>query len=153
MARKDALVRLHEQLRRRRDELYKSIAEELGDLRRERGGRTGGDDGDAAAEALNTELNSRLAQIESRELKQIHRALVRLENGTYGTCEGCGKKIPVARLNALPYTSLCIECQREMESNPEAMEEFHSAWQKVYDSEAAAAEINVNLSDLEYNLG
>lgn len=153
MARNDALLKLHRRLRQRREELYKSIADELGDLRHERGGRTGSDDGDVAAETLNTELNSKLAQMETRELQQIDRALARLEKGTYGTCEGCGKKIPVQRLNALPYTSFCIDCQREYEANPEAMEDYHAGWQKVYESETAATEVNVNLSDLEYNLG
>lgn len=153
MARKDALIKLHSRLQRRREELYKSIADELTDLRHERGGRTGSDDGDAAAESLITEMNSRLAQMETRELKQINRALARLQQGTYGTCEACGKKIPVARLNALPYTSVCVECQRELETNPEAMDELQAGWQKVYDSEAAATEIDVNISDLEMNFG
>lgn len=153
MARKDALLKLHSRLTTRRGELLRSIEDELGDLRRELGGRAGSDDGDMAAESLNNEMTSQLAQLETRELKQIDRALERLRQGKYGSCEACARRIPVARLNALPYTTLCIECQREMEANPELADEFDTGWQQVYDSEAASRDVNVNLSDLEMNLG
>ena len=46
----------------------------------------------------------------------MERALRRLKTGTYGKCEACSTKIPVARLNALPYSTVCIKCQREIES-------------------------------------
>jgi len=42
-------------------------------------------------------------------LEKIGKALVRLDDGTYGTCERCGKPIEKARLNALPYANLCIK--------------------------------------------
>jgi DnaK suppressor protein len=35
--------------------------------------------------------------------------------GKYGSCEVCNGKIPLARLNALPYATMCIECQRDLE--------------------------------------
>jgi DnaK suppressor protein len=38
-----------------------------------------------------------------------------MKAGKYGSCEYCGGKIPMARLNALPYATMCIECQREAE--------------------------------------
>jgi DnaK suppressor protein len=57
--------------------------------------------------------------LDARELNQIERALTKLKNGTYGICEGCAAKIGVARLNALPYTTYCIDCQREAERNPD----------------------------------
>jgi DnaK suppressor protein len=38
-----------------------------------------------------------------------------MADGTYGTCANCGKKIPVARLEALPHATLCIECQAASE--------------------------------------
>jgi DnaK suppressor protein len=76
-----------------------------------------------------------LAELDSRELSQIERALARLKQGTYGVCEGCQNKIPVGRLNALPYTTLCIKCQRERERDP-GWEERRSAgsWERVYDA-------------------
>ena len=51
-------------------------------------------------------------------MRQIERAVAKIKNGTYGACEGCQTKIPVARLNALPYSTLCVKCQRDMEATP-----------------------------------
>src|SRR5687768_16428070 len=44
-------------------------------------------------------------------LEQVRSAQARMADGTYGTCANCGKKIPVARLEALPHATLCIDCQ------------------------------------------
>lgn len=43
-------------------------------------------------------------------LAKIEEAVSRIEEGTYGTCDQCGSAIPVARLDALPYTKLCVDC-------------------------------------------
>lgn len=43
-------------------------------------------------------------------LSNVEEALVRIDEGTYGTCDDCGTAIPVARLDALPYTKLCVTC-------------------------------------------
>ena len=43
-------------------------------------------------------------------LQDIDRALMKLDNGTYGACEACGKTIPRDRLEAMPAAQLCIEC-------------------------------------------
>ncbi len=46
------------------------------------------------------------------ELRQLDQARVRLENGTYGRCERCGRPIPDGRLDALPATTTCVTCAR-----------------------------------------
>ncbi len=43
-------------------------------------------------------------------LRKIERALARIDEGEYGICEICGSAIPVARLEALPYATLCVTC-------------------------------------------
>ena len=53
--------------------------------------------------------------MESRELASIENALERMRLGQYGICEGCSKKISMARLDALPYATMCIDCQRDSE--------------------------------------
>ena len=55
-----------------------------------------------------------LEQVEA-ELADVEHALRRLDEGTYGTCEVCGKTIPDERLEALPATRLCLEHQAEAE--------------------------------------
>src|SRR5437764_12800803 len=114
MARQDALLRLHKSLLARRDHLRKKLSQELAQM----SSSGTGDSADVAFESGSDEMNSQLAEFDARELTQIERALTRLKQGTYGVCEACQKKIPVGRLNALPYTTYCIECQREMEQYP-----------------------------------
>ena len=55
-----------------------------------------------------------LEQVES-ELADVEHALRRLDDGTYGTCEVCGREIPEERLEAMPATRLCLEHQAEAE--------------------------------------
>lgn len=43
-------------------------------------------------------------------LRKAEKALDRLNEGSYGVCESCGAAIPVARLEVLPYTTVCVEC-------------------------------------------
>src|SRR4051812_33169713 len=114
MARQDALLRLHKTLLARRAEIYKKLEEDIDNLRNFKGEDPTGDSADVAFEAGSDEMASHLAELDSRELGQIERALHRLKQGTYGVCESCAEKIPIGRLNALPYSTLCIECQREM---------------------------------------
>jgi RNA polymerase-binding protein DksA len=58
----------------------------------------------------NDEVLEHLDETEQREVEQIRDALARMDEGTYGQCETCGGAISSARLEALPYTSLCIDC-------------------------------------------
>ena len=93
-------------------------------------------------------MTSQLVELESRELLQVERSLSRLKQGTYGSCEGCGKKIPLARLNALPFSTTCVPCQRELELYGEIGGRGGvGSWDKVSDSHTEDRE--VNLSDLE----
>jgi RNA polymerase-binding protein DksA len=46
-------------------------------------------------------------------LGKVERALARMERGEYGSCEVCGKRIPVTRLEALPYVTLDVDCARD----------------------------------------
>ena len=117
MARRDVLLRLHKSLVARGTALGDALAGEVKNLRRIRTDQTG-DSADGAFDSGSEEISTQLAEFEARELNQIHRAIARLTQGTYGICEVCQEKIPVARLNALPYSTTCITCQREMEGNP-----------------------------------
>ena len=59
-----------------------------------------------------------MAQITSAEslvLQSVEDALERMRRGRYGICEGCGREISLARLQAIPQASLCISCQKEIE--------------------------------------
>lgn len=134
--------------------MRKRLGMELNDLGHAKQSSAAGDTADAAFDSSGEELASQLAEIESRELQQIERAIKRLKQGSYGLCEGCACKIPVARLNALPYSTLCIKCQREMEHDGGWLDGRRGAadWEKVSDSGSLMEEREVDLSDLEMDL-
>jgi len=112
MARNDALLKLHQSLLAKRSALLRKINE---DLSLTHVAEEGGDEADMAMDTEQHEIHSQLAALESRELHQIEQAIRQIRKGTYGTCESCNEKIPVSRLNALPFTSMCISCQRQEE--------------------------------------
>jgi DnaK suppressor protein len=70
---------------------------------------------DTATETYDRELDYTLEENSEHVLAEIDAALERIENGTYGTCTNCGEQIPQERLEALPWATLCIECQRDRE--------------------------------------
>jgi DnaK suppressor protein len=71
--------------------------------------------GDAAAGTLDREIDYTLEEHSEQVLAQIDTALRRIEDGTFGRCTNCGKPIPEERLEARPWASLCIDCQRDAE--------------------------------------
>jgi RNA polymerase-binding transcription factor len=148
MARRDALLRLHKTLMARRAELRKRLGADLASLGAQKISAAG-DAADAAFDHTGEELSSQLAELEARELNQVERALLRLKQGTYGLCEACSAKIPVSRLNVLPYSTLCIKCQREAESDANWLAERRNAnWEAVSDG-SPMEDREVRLSDLE----
>ena len=75
------------------------------------------------------------------------RALAQLDQGTYGHCESCNSKILIARLNALPYSTLCIKCQRESENDDNFLADHGIVgWEGVRDGRE---DREFNVSDLE----
>jgi DnaK suppressor protein len=138
----------------RRAELRRRLGGELEDLRNYKASDSTGDSADAAFDSGSEEIASQLAELEARELSQIERALARIKQGTYGICEGCQGKIPVARLNALPYSTTCVQCQREMEVYGSwGGGRAGGDWEKVSDVEAPLEEQrDIDLSDLEMDL-
>lgn len=156
MARKENMLRLHARLVSRRDALRKAINGDLEGYREFAVSDVVGDNVDAAVDTANDEINTQLIEIESRELGQIEHALERIVQGVYGRCEFCGEKIAEARLNALPYTSSCIDCQRENERTGGQLF-AHAAesnrWAKMdYKIGEDDSDGEVNLSDFEMDM-
>jgi RNA polymerase-binding transcription factor len=147
MARKDALFNMRQILIKRRDALRNALAGDLS-LLKELRAQTAGDVVDAALDSAQDEISSQLAEVESRELARIENALERMRTGQYGLCESCSVKIPMARLNALPYATYCIECQREAERSGAAMG-GDADWGRLTDSGGDAAEVSINDIELD----
>lgn len=66
---------------------------------------------DVAADDIDRKILDTLSTKEIRRLRLIDSALGRIQNGRYGLCMKCNKRIPRERLEAIPYAMLCIECQ------------------------------------------
>jgi RNA polymerase-binding protein DksA len=86
-----------------------NMQDELGEL-----GGWGTDNhlGDMASVTFDRELDEGLEEGAQQTLQQIDRALQKLDDGTYGVCERCGRPIATERLRARPWATLCIDDQR-----------------------------------------
>ena len=101
-----------EQRRRELDESYRrsqtvnreATAEPLQDL------------ADQATESYRKEFLYSLSDGDRQTLLEVEEALRRMDDDIYEECISCGDKIPLARLRALPWASLCIDCQERQES-------------------------------------
>lgn len=71
---------------------------------------------DIGTDNYNRDLTIELIQNGEEEVRNIDLALEKIEDGTFGVCESCQKKINKTRLTALPHAKLCIECQRQEET-------------------------------------
>lgn len=69
---------------------------------------------DTASETYERELDEGIEEDAQSQLREVEEALARIEAGTYGTCSACGKRIPEERLEAVPWTTLCIEDARKL---------------------------------------
>jgi DnaK suppressor protein len=70
---------------------------------------------ETATATLGREIDYTLGDNAEQVLLEIDTALARIDDGTYGTCVSCGNEIPLARLEANPWATLCIECKRRTE--------------------------------------
>lgn len=75
--------------------------------------------GDVGTELFDREKDFALREDAAELLGDIDDALQRMERGEYGSCEICGTEIPLDRLKAVPYTSLCLHCKKESEEMPQ----------------------------------
>jgi RNA polymerase-binding transcription factor DksA len=70
---------------------------------------------DLATDTFERARDLSIAQRVEAELTDVARALQRIDEGTYGTCEACGRKVDEARLQVLPATRFCVEDQGRAE--------------------------------------
>lgn len=73
------------------------------------------DEMDLASSEYLQSFTFRLRGREKGLLDKIEKALVKIEDGTFGTCEECGEEIAIKRLEARPETTLCIRCKEDQE--------------------------------------
>jgi DnaK suppressor protein len=103
----DTLTAQKQQILKQLDEEFKEGKEGVPD--------EGMDTYDLASEERDREINLILSDRDRDKLQAIEDALERINDGSYGICEMCEEEIAPERLEALPFTRLCVTCQGEME--------------------------------------
>ncbi len=110
-----AVLKIRERLIVNRAELLKLIQASQS-VERDAGDLTFSNEIDLASSLEGREMIFQLTSRDRNELKLIEETLFRINDGSYGACESCEKKITLKRLQIMPLTSLCIECQEAAES-------------------------------------
>jgi RNA polymerase-binding protein DksA len=114
----EELAEVHRELtadaKRLREELDLATIE-LADLLRDSGDGAGDDQAEVGSKAFEREHELSLTNNTRDLLIQTERALARIDDGTYGVCEGCGQPIGKARLLAFPRATLCVSCKQKEE--------------------------------------
>jgi DnaK suppressor protein len=116
---KNARARLMEMKR----QVLREISEDLKE------GREGAkDDGmdtyDLASEERDREISFILSDREREKLQAIEDSIQRIDDGSYGICDSCDAEIAAGRLEALPFTRLCVNCQAEREKEAKMSRRF-----------------------------
>ncbi len=111
---RERLEEERERLRRVIEHLEGEVGQ-LGAYEEIESGTLGNHPADVGTEVFEAEQVIALERNEQELLGRVERALARLDEGTYGQCERCGQEIPFERLEALPYATLCVTCQAEVE--------------------------------------
>jgi DnaK suppressor protein len=102
---------LARRLWRRRAELLRAVAETEEDLQWLAEDREIEPE-DEAQQEREARLLVLLGERDRREIEDIDAAIRRIQQGTYGVCEACGRPIPLRRLRALPAARYCIDCEQ-----------------------------------------
>ena len=115
MPRKRSFEKLRDQLVAKREQLLADLAAGLAESQSGEMYRAM-DSPEMASQATDNAMVFQIVEMESEELEEIEEALRRIEDGTYGKCEACGKTIGKNRLEAIPSASLCINCKAAAEA-------------------------------------
>jgi DnaK suppressor protein len=97
-----------------RKEITREIQQDVQEGREGEAG-DGRDTYDIASDERDREINLLLGDRERRKLQQIDDALHRIDTDAYGICEECDGEIAAGRLEAMPFSRLCVTCQSEFE--------------------------------------
>ena len=143
MTRKSSLKQMKDVLVERRDALRQAISGD-NSLLKKLSQKSGGDVVDFASDSASGEISSRLAEVENRELRKIEVAIAKMQEGTYGKCDGCNSNIPITRLRALPYAAHCIKCKLAAEKAGVEPSDVVD-WSSILDTDSSN-DMDLNLS-------
>lgn len=102
---------------------------------------------DMGTELFQVEFNNALRVHQEYILNEIHEALNRIEEGTFGKCTLCGKEIGEERLEALPYAEVCIECSVSKKIGPQIVENTRPNEELIWDAPLGRKYLNKREDD------
>ena len=108
---KDFIERMKQSLLKLKSEIIDTLVASNEDFREIVEGMDPKDLADIASDDMDRKMIEALGSQELKRLKLIDSALTRIEQGKYGQCMKCGKRIPQDRLEAIPYALMCIDCK------------------------------------------
>lgn len=112
---KDFIKRMEDSLNTLKDEIVDKLVASNQDFKQIVEGMDPKDLADIASDDIDRKMIEAIGSKELNRLKLIESALTRIKQGKYGLCMKCGKRIPLDRLEAIPYALLCIACKSEEE--------------------------------------
>jgi len=111
---KEILEQFREQLLAKKEEILAEVGKTLNEMTDQTTNIP--DPNDRATVESGRSFELRIRDRERKLLSKIEEALVRIEEGDFGICEGCGEDIGLKRLEARPVTTLCIDCKTIQET-------------------------------------
>ncbi|MCC5893409.1 TraR/DksA C4-type zinc finger protein [Exiguobacterium sp.] len=102
---------------------------------------------DSGEELFLRERDQALTELDEEFLTDVDKALLAIENGTYGKCEVCGEEIEIDRLEIIPEATLCIEHAREREAEEHKTDQERPVEEDVLDPSETARRKQLDGSD------
>lgn len=112
---KEFIEKMQKKLVTERNEILESLAKKSEEFKSLVNTVESGDECDIASDAIDRTMLDSLGQQDSNRLNLINNALSRIAQGKYGVCISCGKDIPIARLESLPWSGMCVDCKSKSE--------------------------------------
>jgi len=100
----------HEELKLELEQRLSELQSRLSSIKRDVTRSHSGDSAEQAQERENDEVVDAIGNETAQSIRVIQAALARIDDGTYGLCENCGKDIAPARLSAVPEATRCVNC-------------------------------------------
>lgn len=102
---------------------------------------------DLGSEMFQVEMDNALMVHEEHLLKEVHDALGRIEEDTFGKCAFCGKDIDAGRLEAVPYARLCLDCEEDKAVTSEHLSNNRPVEELVWDAPMGRKYLNKREDD------
>lgn len=105
------IEKMKSEMQEQKATILDSLAKQSDEFKKILEEQSSGDEIDLASDAIDRSMLESLNQQDANRLSLIESALERIQQGKYGLCIRCGKEIPQARLEAVPYALMCVECK------------------------------------------